>query len=289
MPQSWMLSGVPRSGTSLSCRLAGDLPDTVALSEPFNAKAFGTKIPRDPRSACTYIRDFVEQVRERILAERRAPSVRVGGCLYDNIVASKPADSGLREPRGEWGHIAIGKPLSDRFTLVIRDNAVFAALLPQLQEFFPCLAVVRNPLSILASWQTVNLPVHQGRIPGAELFDCDLHRTLEREPEVLRRQIVALEWLFARFQSNLAPTNIIRYEDLIDSGGMVLFRRLGHAGTPPVVLKSRNDNALYDGAMIDTLLKALLEAGGCWRHFYSAADCEQTADGIRQGRGETGR
>ena len=29
MPWTWLLSGVPRSGTSLCCRLAGDLPDTV--------------------------------------------------------------------------------------------------------------------------------------------------------------------------------------------------------------------------------------------------------------------
>ena len=284
MPPTWLLSGVPRSGTSLSCRLAGDLPDTVALSEPFNVKAFGSRIPRDPGSACAYIGDFVEQVREQIVAERRAPSVRVEGCLYDNIVASKRAGSGLRESHGEWGHIVIDKPLSANFTLVIRDNAVFAALLPGLNDFFPCLAVVRNPLSILASWQTVNLPVHRGRIPGAELFDRDLHRTLEQEPEVLRRQIVALNWLFARFEAHLPPENIVRYEDLVESGGLTLFRRLGHAGAQPVVLKSQNDNVLYDQAMVDTLLNALMESGGSWVRFYSPSDCELAADGIRHGR-----
>ena len=284
MPRTWLLSGIPRSGTSLSCRLAGDLPDTVALSEPFNVKAFGSRMPSDPGNACTYIGDFVERVRKQILAEHRAPSVRVAGGLYDNIVASEPADSGLRQSHGEWGHVIVGKPLSARFALVIRDNAVFAALLPRLNAYFPCLAVVRNPLSILASWQTVDLPVHQGRIPGAERIDRDLHRSLEQEPEVLRRQIIALNWLFARFHTHLPPADIIRYEDLVDSGGVALFRRLGHAEAGPVDLKNRNSNPLYDRASVDTLLKALLDAGGLWMHYYSPADCEQVADRIRHGR-----
>ena len=286
MPRDWLLSGVPRSGTSLSCRLAGDLPDTVALSEPFNVKAFGSRMPRDPASACNYIGDFVERVRNQILAERRAPSVRVADGLYDNIVASEPADSGLRQPQGQWGHITVGKPLSARFALVVRENAVFAALLPRLNAYFPCLAVIRNPMSILASWQTVNLPVHRGRLPGAEHIDRDLHRMLEQEPNVLRRQIIALNWLFGRFHAHLPPANVIRYEDLVGSGGVALFRRLGHADAEPVHLKNRNSNPLYDPASVDTLLKALLDAGGPWIHYYTPGDCEHVAGRIRHGRKE---
>ena len=65
---------------------------------------------------------------------------------------------------------------------------------------------------------------------------------------------------------------------------MALFRRLGHVGTEPVLLKNRNDNALYDKAMIDTLLNALLKAGGFWTRYYSVADCEKVADRIRRGQ-----
>ena len=77
-----------------------------------------------------------------------------------------PPDARLRRFRGEWGEIAIDKPLSARFTLLIKHNALFAALLPRLTESFPCLALVRNPLSVLASWQTVDLPVHPGPDTG---------------------------------------------------------------------------------------------------------------------------
>ena len=282
MPRTWLLSGVPRSGTSLCCRLAGALPDTVALSEPIRRKAFGGM--DTPYGACARIGEYAEQTRVRILAERRAPSVQVDGRLDDNRTASRHTGAGLRRLRGEWGEIAVDKPLSARFTLLIKHNALFAALLPRLTASFPCLALVRNPLSVLASWQTVDLPVHRGRIPTGEELDQDLHRALEQEPEVLGRQLIVLDWFFGQFHAHLDPQDIIRYEDVIESGGMALFRRLGHADARPVDLTSRNHSALYDKAMIDTLLAALLDGGGHWTRFYGGEDCERVGDGIRRGR-----
>ena len=281
MLPTWLLSGVPRSGTSLCCRLAGALPDTVALSEPIRRNAFSGM--DTPHGACARIGDFTEQARAQILTERRASSVQVDGRLDDNLTASRHTDVGLRKLRGEWGEIAIDKPLSAHFTLLIKHNALFAALLPLLTGSFSCLALVRNPLSVLASWQTVDLPVHRGRIPAGEELDGNLHRSLEREPEVLRRQLIVLNWFFGRFHSHLDPENVIRYEDVVESGGVALFRRLGHAGVRPAELMSRNDSALYDETMIDTLLKALLDSGGCWMRFYGREDCERVADGIRRG------
>ena len=283
MARDWLLSGIPRSGTSLSCRLAGDLPDTVALSEPFNDRL--AEIPREPGAACARIAELVRRVRERIRSEGLAPSIHVDGRLYDNIVASRRTEASLRNRRAAWGQIAVDKPLTDRFRLVIRDNSVFAALLPRMNDFFPCVAVVRNPLSVLASWQTVDLPVHDGHVPGAEMFDPGLRLALEREPDVLRRQLVVLDWFFTRFRAHLPPGDVIRYEDLVESGGSALFRRLGHPDAEPVRLENRNRSALYDAATVDALLAALLDAGGAWTHFYGRADCERVADRIRR-RGE---
>ena len=121
-----------------------------------------------------------------------------------------------------------------------------------------------------------------------ERFDPELRRTLDGEPETLRRQVVVLNWFFARYRAarqrgRLPPENVIRYEDLVESGGQTLFRLLGHAGAPPVEgLKSRNDSALYDKALAGTLLEALLEAGGSWTHFYSPEDCERVAEKVRK-------
>ena len=114
------MSGVPRSGTSLCCRLAGNLPDTVALSEPIRRKAFGGM--ETPAGACERIGEFALQVRTQILVERRAPSVQVEGCLDDNRSAARYTEAGLRRLYGAWGEIAIEKALSPRFNLLVKHN-----------------------------------------------------------------------------------------------------------------------------------------------------------------------
>ena len=287
--RTWLLCGIPRSGNGLCCRLVGTLPDTVALSQPYHPRCTfdGVRVgslPRTPRDASVRLGDFTHLVRRQIREEGRAPSHQVGGGLYDNIMASeRDADSGLRERRGEWGSVAIDKPLSERFTLFMSQPAVFSALLPDLAERFGCLALVRNPLSLLASWQTVNLPFNRGRIAGAEPYDPELRRTLDEEPDRLRRQLIILDWFFARFDAHLEGRHVIRYEDLVESGGTLLYRLLGHDRADPVPLKSRNDSALYDPDMIETLLEALLEGSPAWTRFYRSSELERVADGIRRG------
>ena len=276
MAQTWLLSGIPRSGTSLCCRMAGELPDTVALSEPMRRELFAGI---DTQSeACLRIEDFTRQARARILGEGRAQSIQRDGRLDDNMVAGEFSRDGLRTRNVSWGEIEVQKALRPEFKLLVKHNALFAALLPRLVRSFACLALVRNPLAVLASWQTVSLPVHDGRIPAGEQFDANLRDRLTAEPDVLRRQIIVLNWFFSGYLVHLERDNIIRYEDLVNSGGSVLFRLLGQAGAAPTSLENRNTNLLYQGAAPEVLLEALIEAGGAWSQFYDRAECERLAD-----------
>ena len=280
--RTWLLSGIPRSGTSLCCRLAGELPDIVALSEPMRRQAFAGV--SKPCKACLCIENFVKRERLRIPLEGRAASVQVDGRLDDDRVAAGRLGDGLRKPPGGRGEILIDKPLSSEFTLLIEHNALFAALLPELTASIPCLALVRNPLAVLASWQTVELPVNEGRIPAGEQFDRELRHQLEREPDPLPRQIIVLNWFFDRYHSHLDPGNIVRYEDLVESGGQALFRRIGRANGPPAALMSRNHNRLFAGVQVDRLLAVLVQEGGAWSEFYIVANCNRLADMIFSGR-----
>lgn len=279
---AWLLSGLPRSGSSLCCRLADGLPNAVALSEPLDFNALA-EIP-GPDAACAQIRDFAARTRTRILAEGRAPSVQVDGRLDDNLVALERSGAALRPPRSALGEIQVQGRLKRDFTLLIKHNALFAALLPGLTPAFSCLALVRNPLATLASWQTVGLPVQQGHIPAGERFDRRLGCRLEQETDPLQRQLMVLNWFFAQYRAHLPPERILRYEDLIESGGLNLLRLIGGEDARPASLSSRNCNPLYRQAEPDQLLAALLREGGDWRHFYSEADCIALAAGIRRAR-----
>ena len=279
--RTWLLAGVPRSGTSLCCRLAGRLPGAVALSEPIPPDAFDDA--RGPAAACDVIGRFADGARAGLLATGRAPSLQVDGRLDEGRVADLTGGDGLRRPVGSLGEIAAGEALAPDFTLLVKHNALFAALLPDLAARFPVLALVRNPVAVLASWATVDLPVRRGRAPMGERFAPELSRALDAAPDALRRRVTLLEWFFDRFAAHVPPERVLRYEDVVAGGGGPLFRALGFPDAPREALGNRNANALYGAAGTDAALAALLSGPGAWRGFYAPAALETAADAIRAG------
>ena len=275
---TWLLCGIPRSGSSLCCRLAAGAPDTVAISEPIDPSTFESI--RDPRHACTFIREFAATTRAELLVNGRARSVQVNGWLTDDCVAGARSAEGLREPIGGAGYVSFEKHLSKQFTLLIKHNALFAALIRPLSAEFPMLGLVRNPVAVLASWQTVDLPIQRGRIPMGERFDTVLARALDEEPDTLRRQVRVLNWFFGQFEACLPRERVVRYEDVMASDGLTLFRRLG--ATPrPEPLQSRNANAVYGAETVDAILEAALASECAWSSWYARSDCEHAAAAIR--------
>lgn len=272
---TWLLSGIPRSGSSLCCRLADQLPNTVALSEPIDNAVFqGTE---DAAAAARTVAAFVADARRRVRTDRSAPSMQVDGRLNDQMVAA-PHGGAPRPPQGERGTIRVNKALDSSFVLVVKHNALFAALLARLTPRFACLALVRNPVAVLSSWETVDLPVRRGRVPAAERFDPALRKALDRERDVLRRRVLVLNWFFARYRALLPRTRILRYEDVVRSGGGVLRQTLAGAGDHAVErLCNRNANPLYQGVATAPLLAALSSAGGAWTAFYSIEQCREVA------------
>ena len=272
--RDWLLTGIPRAGTSLCCRLAGELPNTVALAEPLMGNTFADI--KDPAEACRRIFGFMSQTRQRILAEGLAESVHVQGRLDDDMVAAATSDGTLRRTRTQHGDIRIDKPLTPDFTLLVKHNALFAALLSCLTPRFACIGLVRNPLAALASWQTVDLPVNRGRVPAGEQFASHLGTALDDQSDALQRQLIVLNWFFRQYEQHLPPERIVRYEDVVRTDGAVLFRALGHQPSEPLgeVLASRNANAAY-GRNAERLHTALRRDDGAWRRFYTLEDCER--------------
>ena len=271
---------MPRSGTSLCCRLVGERPGAAALNEPLGTELDGTA---DRAAAVAEIGGFLERVRSRALEERRVPSLQVNGRLDDAVVAAAAADNGLRPRRAVRGDVATGALDAD-FLLLAKHNALFAALLPELAERHPFLALVRNPVAVLASWRTADLPVARGRIPAGERFDPVLARRLDAEPGTLARQVAVLDWFFARYRDHLPARRILRYEDVAASAGGVLFRALGlRSEAPAEPLANRNANPLYRDA--GRIASALDASGGAWRDFYAPGELAAAAAALSRTRG----
>ena len=278
VPETWLLTGVPRGGTSLCCQLAGKLPNFLALSEPIEPEQLGAASSAE--AAIGGIERFAAEARRRALSEGRATSINVGGQIRDHL-ATGGREGAQRDILGERGDMAIEGPLAADFTLLVKHNAPFAALLDRLVPLYPCLAVIRNPVPVLESWQTVPFPVANGRVPAGEQFDAELKASVAGEPDALKRQLIVLNWFFRKYDAHLPAPRILRYEDIVASGGRSLYRALGRPDAAALPLRSRNDNALYARAGVDRLLAALLETGGAWTRFYSEADCVAAASAIR--------
>lgn len=268
---NWVFSGIPRAGTSMTCRLLADMDDVVALSEPLQLDEFDNA--GSSESAVDLIARRFDDIRAGIVAGGRAPTLQEAGQLGDQRVEREAASSGLRRPLARPGSVSVDKPLGEQFDLVIKQNALFAALLPLLVARFQCFALIRNPVAVLASWQTVDLPVNRGRVPGAERYDEGLAARLDVEQDRFQRQLIILDWFFMQFRAHLPPGRIVRYESIIDSGGKVLADLLGVSHAFGQRLERYRLKERFPGLPLDTLCERILTYDGAWHTCYSEVEC----------------
>lgn len=267
------LTGVPRSGTTLCCRLLGEAADTVALFEPMEVRELAGD---DHDAALATVAAFFQQTRRTLLDTGRAPTQQVDGVVPDNPFASRRDPDGKRVRQAVLGDIAIDKPLTGDFTLVVKHNAAFTALLPGLAGRFETWAVIRNPLAVLASWQSVELPVSAGRLPAGERLDEALRDRLADQPVREERQLMILEWFYSRYRDFLPAERVIHYEAVVASAGDALAAATG-VSVPATPLQGRNRNRLYDPSWCQASAERLLARAGAWRHFYADAEVEALA------------
>ncbi len=260
------LTGVPRGGTTLACKLLGECRDTVALAEPIQIDS----VPEDPEAAVAWLRDFFADTRRNLEATGRAPGKLVAGGIATNFFGAEEG-AGRRQSMAHSGELVFATPPPPGFTLAIKHNASFTALLPDLAAAIPTIALIRHPLPVLASWQTVELPVADGRIPGGERFDPALRSRLLGVPDILGRQLHILDWFFARFASARASLAVVKYEDIVASRGQSLFDAADVQGTPRA-LEDHNASPLYRAVQPARLAAALADFGGAWSAFYSETD-----------------
>jgi hypothetical protein len=265
-----LITGMPRSGTTLTCSLLNKLPEMVALHEPMNVFEFAG---RSSDEIVKMIDKFCAESRKSLHENKFAISKHVGGKVRDNSAVADRAGKRVRQT--EHGRIGIGKPLAQDFTLAIKHPAAFTALLEPLSKCFECWAIVRNPLATLGSWNSLDwFPLKDGHLPVGEKLDVDLARELSKTADVIDRQICILEWFYDRFQKFLNERAVIKYEALIASRGRELAKFFPAAEQLNEDLSSKNVSQFYDRAlMADAGARMLKREGPLW-NFYSKAEVE---------------
>ncbi|MBU3682913.1 MAG: sulfotransferase [Phycisphaerales bacterium] len=273
-----ILTGLPRSGTTLTVVLLNQLPHTVALHEPMIPGKFADSA--SPGAFVERVADYYRAQRASIASHGTATSKSTDGIIRPNSFADPIAgDASPRRSLPRLGDVAVKPGLPDDHRLVIKQNAMFTARLEALEARFPCYAIVRNPLSVILSWRSIKSPVHDGRSPAAEAFDPEVRAALASEPDRDVRQVWLLRWFFEQYLRRNSTFRVIRYEDIVESGGRALAPIDPDAASLAEPLRSRNRSDFYDARDVDRIADLLIETPGAHLHFYPA----DAIDSLRRG------
>jgi hypothetical protein len=112
------------------------------------------------------------------------------------------------------------------------------------------------------------MPVQRGRAPAAEKFDPELTRELDRIKDNTQRQLHLLSWFFEKYHQLLPPDHVIRYEEMVATGGKIL-QVITPRAELSEPLENKNQNRLYDPATMRTLAERLLQSEGAYWRFYT--------------------
>jgi hypothetical protein len=272
-----VLTGFGRSGTTLTCQLLNKLPNTVALIEPIAPARFAHLLP-DTEAVVDGIEEYYRKMCRMARMKGVVISKHVGGVFPDN---TKGLVDGERRRIAEKGKIAVGKNLEPGFWLAIKDVNMFSMLLPTLTKRFPCYAIVRNPLAIMASALTLAPVSHDGSIPTLK-YDQELASQLAAVQDPVERRLKNFHLRFERYLELLPESHIIRYEDLVRSGGKALKVMVPPARKLDESLESMNLNPLYDRNQMLELGERLLKSEGAYWHLYERSEVEELLAEIRK-------
>jgi hypothetical protein len=275
-----LIAGLPRGGTTMVCELLNQLPDVCALDEPMDVismiRAAGT-LP-DAESVHGEIERFAIDQRRSILERGVALTKHVDGRVIGAKVSDRRDSDGYgqRVRLAKIGEIPVTPPSVHDFTLAIKHPVAFTALLPILLERFEVFAIVRNPLAVLASWESVPMAVRDGRLGLPSSIAPLIAARLDAIDDRLERQLALLQWFYESFAQALPRRSVIRYEDLILSGGTALQPISPSAIGLDVALESRNAAPVYEREHMGKAGMMLLERGGPYTHFYSEQEVRDT-------------
>lgn len=268
--QTYLLTGIPRSGTTLACKILNDVANTIALHEPLNPGGFKSKSGFD---AALEAHKSVKDIEQRLINGEAFEHGNKDALLLDNPISVAQTDA-LRKAVAKRGLLTLPPQSKDSF-LVIKQNAFFASVIEPLKQHFPIVAIVRNPVDVMLSWRSVDLPVNRGHIPAGEKYDAQLKSFLATEPVVAKRQAYIYNWFIRQFTNASVP--IVKYEDMITTNGKALTDAFGFAHSES--LKLENVKREYTEAELIALQKAISENKLMLSSpFYSLTDMQRRLD-----------
>lgn len=249
--------GAPRSGTTLATAIVDGLENSFALSEPPSHLSLA-EASRDPRDFVCRLQQDLAQVRNDLASQRPVEDRR-------NADGTPLTDYLQRSESGSRLHTAL-VPVrrtvgSSDLLVAAKHNALYLSVLPELCEsrLFKILAVVRNPVRTLESWQSVPMPIAQGRLPAGERFWAELSRISAAKEALLDKQARILNLIFERILDAGDAVSCLKYEQVCSTP--IIQTTLGRSMKRPVEIRHAASSVGVDAALVDSIRDAILRCG----------------------------
>ncbi len=257
MTRDLIVTGIPRSGTTLTAALIDGLEDAVCLSESVWQDTWSREMATPDDYVQRLVDDFVHVRRDLltgnvIVDRRRADGTPV--CDYFH-----KGDAGRDDGKPPYELVDFRRSgLSENFLLGMKHNAHYSCVLPQIvaQPAFAVIAIVRHPLEVIRSWQSVDIPISQGRLPAAERFWPEIADIARQTNDILLRQVLVYERFCERFIALRGKLALLRYEDIVREPDIVA-RTVGKnfSRTMPIRIRDRSRKDSADGTTIRRYLR----------------------------------
>jgi len=250
-----IITGVPRSGTTLAAAIIDQAPDSLCLSEPDGHV--------DLMEEAASPEDFVVRLCQEFDAVRR--TILEGGSVLDRRRTdgapvtnyfSDPMPDGRRE--AAFAAHKISRPgLSSDFVLGVKHNALYAGVLPEIVRSgrFRVIAIIRDPVAALMSWRTLDLPVSRGRLPAGERFWPALAALGQADLDLTDKQIGICDLLLHRFGELADLIGVIPYEVFVsDPAQLLAAAGIRKPASPQIIANARSPFSRDDGDRLRTAL-----------------------------------
>lgn len=209
-----ILTGIPRSGTTLACAMIFNLSNAVCLSEPEIINQFIAKAGSIDEYTAMIEKEFT-LIRNHIWKNKKIENKKgLNGELLTNYYSRNSDGEAKVNFKLEAERVEI---LNKKFVLGIKHNAHFMSVLTELarNQGFSIYVVIRDPINTVLSWRSLSLPISEGRLPAAEKFWPEIRHISNSNESLLVRQVMILEQFFQKIYENKDSIHIIIYEELV--------------------------------------------------------------------------
>lgn len=264
MTNNILITGIPRSGTSLLTSLLSD-DQSICFSEPPWLKTL-KESSDDGQSLLENLTLKIQDLRYKIKQGIPIEMIYKTGTtkLPDNYFQhQKSSINNLRETK----QVLFPKGCSNN-KFIIKANALFTANLTTLSKSnnWKICALVRDPVATLMSWRSLNIASSKGRVRSVEKYSPEL-KFIGTVTPLLKRQVLLLDWYFKQFDT-LIPEKVIKYEALVKDPSLTILSKLGEQISSPLKLKSQNNNNNYNQNEKHIILSAIHKYSKHLKKFY---------------------